>query len=99
MHHVEPGTPVDQAGLRTGDVIVTIDGKPCPARTYAKFLDWNWALSTREPGSAIEVAILRGEAETRTALTLALLWFVQTCGRRDPPPGGGPPPSNALRAE
>lgn len=72
VHHVEPGTPVADAGLRSGDVIVTIDNKPCAARTHAEALDINWDLSTREPGSSVPVSVLRSKGAQRQTLQLTL---------------------------
>ena len=57
---VESGTPAAEAGLREGDVIKTLDGKKI--ENYAKF---RTSIATRDPGSEIELGIVRdGESQT-----------------------------------
>jgi serine protease Do len=60
---LEPGRPGDKAGIRPGDAIVTIDGKPIP--------DARWFQSEvagRRPGTAVTFGLGRlGQRETVTA--------------------------------
>ena len=72
VRHVEPGTAVAKAGLRTGDVIVDLDGKPCSARTHAQFLAFRWELATREPGSTVKVNVIRGKEPNHKTVSLTL---------------------------
>ncbi len=72
VQHVEPGTPVAEAGLERGDVIVAFDGASASARNRAEFLDWNWALTLRTPGTSVEVEALRGRGEAVERVSLVL---------------------------
>ena len=60
VKHVMKGTSADKAGLKDGDIITAVNGKPCKARTRAELLEFNWEWAIREPGSKIELSILRG---------------------------------------
>lgn len=63
IQQVTPGSGADDAGLRTGDVIVAIDGEP--TRTSSDVVD---AIRAHEPGDSIEITIEReGVEETVTA--------------------------------
>ena len=70
---VSPGGPAEQAGLRPGDVIVAIDGKPLrragdntPARQIVEHL------TEVEPGTPVKVDYLRGDKrQTATVTTKA----------------------------
>ena len=81
---VEPGTPAQAAGLRPGDVILTVDGAPVgeghPDLT-ARVLEY-------EPGDEIELRVRRGAGELEIEVTLgARAVFEQ---RFDLPPGEFP---------
>jgi putative serine protease PepD len=52
---VTPGGPADEAGLRAGDVIVSIDGRS--VRDPEDVAD---AVSDHEPGDRVEVVVERG---------------------------------------
>jgi serine protease Do len=62
---VMAGTAAYEAGLREGDIIVEVDGRPCSARTRAEALDFDWDLSTRTPGTDIEFTVMRGSGPVR----------------------------------
>jgi len=66
--YVLPGSPADKAGLKTGDIITEIDGKPIKAKSVADMLDINWELVTREIGSKIEFTVERGKPGKRKTL-------------------------------
>jgi len=68
--YVMPGTSAEQAGIRRGDIITAIDGKACSARTRAELMEFEWEFVTREPGSAVELTVLRGEAGNRKEVVI-----------------------------
>lgn len=66
---VSPGGPAEVAGLRTGDVIVAVDGKAlrksadrAPARQLVEHL------RTVQPGQVVKVEYLRGEKKATAAV-------------------------------
>jgi hypothetical protein len=67
-----PGTPADKAGLKIGDILQTINGRP--ANKYADGLIGIRKLLREDPGTEIEFSILR-EGQTKTAkITLRNLY-------------------------
>jgi serine protease Do len=62
---VMAGTAAQEAGLREGDIIVEIDGRPCAARTRAEVLDLEWEMTIREPGTDVAFTVLRGMGAAR----------------------------------
>ena len=71
---VEQEGPADQAGLRGGDVLVSVDGQP------AATLDDTVSEITGRSGQSVQLEFLRGETTIQTELT----------PRVDPPDGQGP---------
>ena len=55
---VEPGSAADQAGIRSGDVIMAVDAQP-----VADFEALTSRLSGRDPGEVLRVEILRDRAD------------------------------------
>ncbi|NBW86682.1 MAG: PDZ domain-containing protein, partial [Planctomycetia bacterium] len=54
----EPGSAADQAGIRSGDVIMAVDAQP-----VADFEALTSRLSGRDPGEVLRVEILRDRAD------------------------------------
>ena len=55
---VHPGSPADLASLRTGDIILTLDGK---TMENARQFDVN--IYRRKPGEAVSLGIPRGDSQ------------------------------------
>jgi len=68
--YVMAGTAAERAGIRRGDIITALDGKACSARTRAELMEFEWNFVTREPGSTVELTLLRGEAGARQAVII-----------------------------
>lgn len=62
---VRPGTPAEQAGLRTGDTITSIEGKPIKTGD-----DLVGEISGRKPGSKIRVGIVRDQKKQELDVTV-----------------------------
>ena len=63
---VNEASPAERAGLRKGDVIVALDGRP--------FENWNElriAISRRKPGESVVVSFLRGGRGSLAKITVA----------------------------
>jgi serine protease Do len=63
---VGPGSPAEQAGLRAGDIISAIDGKPIEALTLARFY---LQLYTLQGGQQIRFGGRRGDASFAASVT------------------------------
>jgi len=85
-----PGGPSEAAGLRAGDLVVSIDG-----RALADAADLADSIGARAPGSAVELAIVREGKDARLSLTLGRRPAAPASGRarRTPLP---PAPGHAL---
>ena len=65
VEQVEPGKPADKAGLRNGDVIVEIDGRPI--RNNRELIDY---ISYLPVGTNVKITVIRnGQRMTLTAKT------------------------------
>jgi serine protease Do len=78
--NVLPGLPADKAGLRNGDIIVEVDGKPI--RSTRELIDY---VSGRGPDTAVELEVLRDGKRKTIKVDLA----------ERPIEGEEPPPSEA----
>ena len=65
MQAVTPGGPAQRAGLRTGDVVVSVDG-----HAVSEPGDVTDALDGSEPGDSVEVEIERDGDRERLDITL-----------------------------
>jgi len=64
--NVVSGSPADQAGLKVGDTIVSVDGRP--VKTGDELVG---DISSRRPGSTAKVGYLRNGKESTTTVTVA----------------------------
>lgn len=63
---VRPNSPAGKAGLRKGDRIVEVDGRPIRTQTDLRF-----ALGPRYGGESVRVVALRGDERIQRTVTLA----------------------------
>jgi serine protease Do len=64
--HVVPGSPADQAGLKTGDTITTVDGKK-----VTKGTELVAEIASRKPGSKVALGFLRNGKAQEASVTVA----------------------------
>ncbi|HET9011083.1 MAG TPA: PDZ domain-containing protein, partial [Gemmatimonadaceae bacterium] len=62
---VRAGSPADAGGLRAGDVIVALGGRP-----VKDLYSYSEALYAHKPGERVEIVYLRGDARQTTTVTL-----------------------------
>jgi len=65
VEEVEPGSPADEAGIRSGDVIVKLSGKEI--NYYAQLFD---ALLNYYPGDNVDISVMRDDAKETFHVTL-----------------------------
>ena len=58
---IMPGSGAEAAGLREGDLIVGLDGKPIENKDNNLLLSFRVAISKRHPGEKVKVRILRAD--------------------------------------
>jgi serine protease Do len=64
----QEGSPAAKAGIRSGDVIVSLDGRPVPdARTLVR------RISAMAPGTAVKIGVWRNGKEEQLSMTLGEL--------------------------
>jgi serine protease Do len=66
VNQVTPKGPADQAGLKAGDIITTVDGKPIKDGD-ALVTD----IAARKPGSSVHLGYVRGGQTSTATLTIA----------------------------
>ncbi len=62
---VRAGSPADSAGLKPGDVVVELGGKP-----VTDLESYSTALYSFKPGDVVEIVVLRGEVRLKMAVRL-----------------------------
>ncbi|MEA2317591.1 MAG: hypothetical protein QOD44_1780 [Solirubrobacteraceae bacterium] len=65
---VEKGGPADKAGIRPGDIIVSVDGQPTPSTD-----DLSTVLAGLKPGRRVPVVVVRNGGRTTVTVTLGEL--------------------------
>ncbi len=65
VRRVAPGSPAERAGIRVGDRLVSVDGRP-----IASPLDWEVGLLDAGVGARIEVVVRRGDEERTSRLAV-----------------------------
>jgi serine protease Do/serine protease DegQ len=65
---VQPDSPADSAGLRRGDVVVTLDGKP-----IASDNDFRIIVAQKKPGAKIRIGYVRDGRRSEVEVTLGSL--------------------------
>ncbi|MHB8216331.1 MAG: Do family serine endopeptidase [Candidatus Sulfotelmatobacter sp.] len=63
---VVAGSPADQAGLKVGDTITTVDGKK-----VSKGTELVADIASRKPGAKVELGFMRNSKEQSTSVTIA----------------------------
>ena len=66
VNSVKPGLPAEEAGVKRGDVIVAVDGKPVESTNEVVRL-----VSAKEPGSSVRLTVLRSGKEVTLTAKLA----------------------------
>ncbi len=64
---VEPGSPAERAGLRTGDVVVAVDGKPILSGT-----DLRNRVGLVRTGTPVQITLLRGGQQRNITVRTAM---------------------------
>jgi serine protease Do len=96
LARVAPGQPAEKAGLRAGDVVTEIGGKPI--RNSKDLID---TVTLQEVGAAVPVRYLRGGKEMSTEIRVArrpALEDLQISGQDTPQRGQPTPESGAASA-
>ena len=65
VQEVQPGGPADKAGLKPGDIIITIDG-----RTIKDGNDLVNEIASRRPGSTVRMGYMRDGKQADTTVTI-----------------------------
>lgn len=65
VQEIQPGSPAEAGGLRVGDVITHVDGKPVLDGTYSTNL-----IADLKPGTQVRLQVLRGNAPLSIATTV-----------------------------
>jgi len=81
---VEPNTPAEKAGLKTGDVITGINGAK-----VKDYNDFSFRVASYNPGDTVKLDVLQGGAKKSVAVTLANRSEYTESGEAPRSTGGG----------
>ena len=70
INHVLPGSPAEQAGLETGDIITRFDGRDVEAEEQEDLGSFQRLVARVAPGSEVEIRYLRSGETQRTKLVV-----------------------------
>ena len=76
------GSPAESCGLRSGDIVTAIDGRP-----VRHAMDWWMALSGKSASDKLGLTVRRGDQQLAQSLTLADRPFQSGIDVNDPAPG------------
>ncbi len=65
LQGVTPGSPADKGGLKAGDLVVELGGRP-----VTDLYTYSGALYSHAPGDVVDVVVVRGAERVRTRVTL-----------------------------
>lgn len=65
LQGVMPGSPAEKAGLKAGDIVISLGGKPIDT-----LADFSAALKEHQPGDSVEVVVRRGADTLRPRVQL-----------------------------
>jgi len=82
VSNVTSGSPADKAGMRTGDVIVAVDGKPLDSPRRLPAL-----VAGLEPGSTVSFEVLRKDARRTLRVKIGEIPGEETAAARPGKPG------------
>jgi serine protease Do len=95
VEEVEPGSPAEKAGIKSGDVIVALDGRDVPHSEELPRM-----VAQNKPGSHVRLTLLRDKHSRDVDVALAPLQEQgeeQSSGGSEQGPGAGPQaPASAL---
>ena len=61
VDYVVKDSVVDKAGLKTGDIIVGMNGEKVSGKSEEDYYDWTWKLTVMPVGAKVELDVLRKE--------------------------------------
>ena len=74
---IDPGSPAEETFLKTGDIILEMDGEPVSARFVEELPAFYNKIASQPPGSKLELKVLRGEETYSFSITTRALGQLQ----------------------
>src|SRR5690606_7806115 len=89
VNSVEDAGPADKAGIRPGDIILSVDGRPVESNSSLPAM-----ISTKTPGSPVELELWRDGKQRKVSARVVEMTEEGVIARRSPGgPSGGPAPA------